>query len=176
MPPPPLHPSLPRAWQSGRALLPTCSPPWSTPPALSRARMDLFRRAEEIPLWPVQVLFLNSSLETASIPETRNGLRPTLILVPGAEVPWGGPERLGSGLPAPGQFLLPVCAWRQAPFTGLFLFRRSLSCAAPVVVSRPPFPWDPQSQMRTPGGYWFLQGAHRWLPSSLRWDSPEFAS
>lgn len=99
-----------------------------------------------------KILFLNSFLETVSVPETRNGLCPTLILVPGAEMPWGSPERPSSGLPAPGQFLPPVCAWRQAPITGLFLFRQSLSCAAPVVVSRPPFPWDPQSQMRTPGG------------------------
>lgn len=47
--------------------------------------MDLFPIVEEVPLWPGQVVFLNSSLETVYFPETRNGLCPTLILVPGEE-------------------------------------------------------------------------------------------
>lgn len=56
--------------------------------------MDLLWRAEEIPLWPVQVLFLNSSLERVSVLETRNGLCPTLILGPWAEVPLASSFRL----------------------------------------------------------------------------------
>lgn len=47
--------------------------------------MDLFPVVEEVPLWPGQVLFLNSSLETVYFPDIRNGLCPTLILVPGEE-------------------------------------------------------------------------------------------
>lgn len=79
----------------------------------------LSHRAEEIPLWPVQVLFLNSSLETVSVLETRNGLYPTLILGPRAEVPWVTQQaRLWS--PSPGQFLPPVCACRQAPIQVCF--------------------------------------------------------
>lgn len=175
-PPSPLHPSLPRAWQSGRALLPPCSLPWFSPPALSQARMDLFWRAEEIPLWPVQVLFLNSSLETVSVLETRNGLCPTLILGPRAEVPWGGPERLGSGLPAPGQLLPPFCACRQAPIPGLLLFRRSLSCAAPVVVPRPPSPGTRSLKCEHLEGKGSSKEPTAGFPPALRWDSPEFAS